>query len=214
MAHANAKLNLYGRRLVVSRVEEGWTYAQVATASGVSRSTVEKWWKRYREEGDAGLEERSSRAKRLQHALSEHIIEAICRLRRELGAGPHRIAWELGMQASTVYGVLKRAGLSVLARLDRRTRAIVRYERERPGELVHFDIKKLGKVPDGGGKRFDAAGRRQAQAGARADTTTSTSPSTTTVVMRMPKRSLTKQVRPPRAFSPGRSSPSGKLASR
>lgn len=156
MAHANAKLNLYGRRLIVSRIEEGWTYAQVAEASGVSRSTVAKWWKRYREEGDAGLQERSSKAKRIGHALSEHIVEAICRLRRELGAGPHRIAWELGMQASTVYGVLKRAGLSVLRRLDRSTRAIVRYERERPGELVHFDIKKLGKVPDGGGKRFDA----------------------------------------------------------
>lgn len=156
MAHANAKLNLYGRRLVVSRVEEGWTHAQVAAASGVSRSTVAKWWKRYREEGDAGLQERSSTAKRLPHALSEHIVETICRLRRELGAGPHRIAWELGMHASTVYGVLKRAGISVLARLDRSTRAIVRYERERPGELVHFDIKKLGRVPDGGGKRFDA----------------------------------------------------------
>lgn len=156
MAHANAKLNLFGRRLVVSRVEEGWTYAQVAAASGVSRSTVAKWWKRYREEGDAGLQDRPSTAKRLRHALSEHIIEAICRLRRELGVGPHRIAWELGMQASTVYGVLKRAGLSVLSRLDRSTRAVVRYERERPGELVHFDVKKLGKVPDGGGKRFDA----------------------------------------------------------
>lgn len=159
MAHANAKLNLYGRQLLVRRLQQGWTQAQVAEAGGVSRSTVAKWWKRYREEGDAGLKERTSRAKHLPHALSEHIVEAICRLRRELGAGPHRIAWELGMQASTVYGVLKRAGLAVLARLDRSTRAIVRYERERPGELVHFDIKKFGKVPDGGGKRFDEGWR-------------------------------------------------------
>ena len=60
------------------------------------------------------------------------------------------------MHASTVYGVLKRAGLSVLARLDRTTRLVVRYERERPGELIHFDVKKFGKVPDGDGKRFDA----------------------------------------------------------
>jgi len=155
VSHANAKLNLYGRRLIVERVEGGMTQAQVAEAAGVSRSTVAKWWKRYREEGDAGLQDRSSRAKHLPHALQEHIVEAICRLRRELGAGPHRIAWEMGMHASTVYGVLKRNGLSVLARLDRTTRAIVRYERERPGELVHLDIKKFGRVPDGGGKRFD-----------------------------------------------------------
>ena len=79
----------------------------------------------------------------------------ICTLRRELGAGPHRIAYELGMAASTVYGVLKRHGLSVLARLDRTTRAIIRYERERPGELVHLDVKKFGRIPEGGGKRFD-----------------------------------------------------------
>lgn len=155
MAHANGKLTVYGRRLVVERVQQGWTQAQVADAAGVSRSTVAKWWKRFREEGDAGLRDRSSRAWRLPHSLGEPVVEAICRLRQELGAGPHRIAWELGMHASTVYGVLKRAGLSVLARLDRTTRTVVRYERERPGELVHFDVKKFGKVPDGGGKRFD-----------------------------------------------------------
>lgn len=155
MAHANAKLNLYGRRLVVERLEQGWTQAQVAAASGVSRSTVAKYARRYREDGDAGLSDRSSRARRLKHALGEQIVEAIVRLRRELGAGPDRIAYELGMAASTVYGVLKRAGLSVLARLDRSTREVIRYERERPGELVHLDVKKLGRIPAGGGKRFD-----------------------------------------------------------
>jgi transposase InsO family protein len=91
----------------------------------------------------------------MPHALAEHVVEAICRLRRELGAGPHRIAWELGMHASTVYGVLRRAGLSVLARLDRTTRSVIRYERDRPGELIHLDIKKLGRIPEGGGKRID-----------------------------------------------------------
>lgn len=155
MTHANAKLNLYGKRLIIERLEGGMTQAQVAEAGGVSRSTVAKWWRRYREEGDAGLRDRTSEAKHLRHALAEHIVEAICRLRGELGAGPHRIAWEMGMHASTVYGVLKRNGLSVLARLDRTTRTIVRYERVRPGELIHLDIKKFGKVPDGGGKRFD-----------------------------------------------------------
>ena len=157
MAHANAKLTFAGRLLIIQRLAAGWTQAQVAEAQGVSRSTVAKWWKRHGQEGDEGLRDRSSRPRRTPHALAEHIVEAICRLRRELGAGPHRIAWELSMQASTVYGVLKRAGLSVLAHLDRTTRSVIRYERGRPGELIHLDIKKLGRVPDGGGKRVDPA---------------------------------------------------------
>lgn len=154
MAHANAKLTLYGRRLIIERLEQGWTQAEVAAAMGVSRSTVAKYAKRFREEGDEGLRDRSSRATRLRHALGEDVVEAIVRLRRELGCGPKRIAYELGMASSTVYGVLKRAGLSVLARLDRSTREVIRYERERPGELVHLDVKKLGRIPEGGGRRF------------------------------------------------------------
>ena len=154
MTHRNARLSLYSRHLIIQRLQQGYTQAAVAAAAGVSRSTVAKWWRRHRDEGIGGLQDRSSRARICQHALPEHVIEAIVRLRRELGCGPHRIAWELGLAASTVYGVLRRAGLSVLARLDRTTRAVQRYERERPGELVHFDVKKLGKIPDGGGKRF------------------------------------------------------------
>jgi transposase InsO family protein len=123
---------------------------------GVSRATVAKWWKRYLEEGIEGLKDRSSRAKTFPHALSETVVEAICSLRRREGYGPHRIAYELQMAASTVYAVLKRVGLNVLARLDRTTRTVIRYESSRPGELLHLDIKKLGRVPDGGGKRFDA----------------------------------------------------------
>jgi len=174
MAHANAKLTLYGRRLIIERLEQGWTQAEVAAAMGVSRSTVAKYAKRFREEGDEGLRDRSSRATRLRHALGEDVVEAIVRLRRELGCGPKRIAYELGMASSTVYGVLKRAGLSVLARLDRSTREVIRYERERPGELVHLDVKKLGRIPEGGGRRFDegfhetgGAGRKRPGAGKR-----------------------------------------------
>ncbi len=157
MAHANAKLTFAGRKLIIERRQAGWTQAQIAAGQGVSRSTVAKWWKRYKEEGDAGLQDRSSRPKRSPHALGEQVVEAICRLRRELGCGPHRIAWELEMHASTVYGVLRRAGLSVLASLDRTTRSVIRYERGRPGELIHLDIKKLARIPDGGGKRIDPA---------------------------------------------------------
>jgi transposase InsO family protein len=155
LSHRNAKLTEYGRMLLISRLEEGWTQAEVAEAQGVSRSTVAKWWKRYREEGVGGLRERSSRARRLPHALGETVVEAICQLRRELGAGPHRIAHEIKLAPSTVYGVLRRAGLSVLSRLDRTTRAVIRYERDHPGALVHLDVKRLGRIPEGGGKRFD-----------------------------------------------------------
>lgn len=156
MVHRNARLTEHGRLLIVRRIEEGWTQAQVAEAQGVSRSTVAKWCKRYREEGIAGLRDRTSRAHRLPHALGETVIEAICSLRRELGAGPHRLAYELKMARSTVYGVLRRAGLSVLARLDRTTRSVIRYEHGHPGALIHLDVKRLGRIPEGGGKRFDA----------------------------------------------------------
>jgi transposase InsO family protein len=165
VTHRNAKLTVFSRHFILQRLQQGFTQAEVAASSGVSRSTVAKWARRYREEGIAGLQDRPSRAKQCRHALPEHIVEAIVRLRRELGCGPHRIAWELGLAASTVYGVLRRAGLSVLARLDRTTRAVQRYERERPGELVHFDIKKLGKIPDGGGKRFFDPGWAETGAG-------------------------------------------------
>lgn len=153
MAHANAKLTFAGRKLIVERLAAGWTQAQVAAGQGVSRSTVAKWHKRYLLEGDAGLKDRLSTARHFPHALGEPVVEAICRLRRELGVGPHRIAYELGLQRSTVYAVLKRFGLQVLKRLDRSTRSVIRYERGRPGELIHLDIKKLGRIPEGGGKR-------------------------------------------------------------
>jgi transposase InsO family protein len=155
MSHPNAKLTEAGRLLLVGRLEAGYTQAEVAEMQGVSRSTVAKWAKRYREEGVAGLRDRTSRARRLPHALGATVVEAICSLRRELGAGPHRLAYELGIARSTVYGVLRRAGLAVLARLDRTTRSVIRYERDHPGALVHLDVKRLGRIPEGGGKRFD-----------------------------------------------------------
>ncbi len=155
MSHRNAKLTAVGRIGIVSQIEAGYSQAEVARRMCLSRATVNKWWRRYREEGLAGLKDRSSRPKRVAHALGEDVIETICTLRRELGAGPHRLAYELNMARSTVYGVLRRSGLSVLSRMERTTRTVIRYERARPGELVHLDVKKLGRIPDGGGKRFD-----------------------------------------------------------
>ncbi len=140
MSHADAKLTEAGRLLIIQRLEEGWTHAEVAEAQGISRSTVARWAKRYREEGLEGLNELKSRAGRLPHALGEEVIEAALRLRREPGAGPHRIAYEPGMAASTVYGILRRKGVSVLAHLDCTTRSVIRYERGQPGELVHVAI--------------------------------------------------------------------------
>ena len=155
MVHANAHLTIQGRLRLIQRLESGMTQAQAAEAQGISRATVCKWVKRYREEGVDGLHDRSSRARRTPHTLSKRKVRTICRLRRRDGFGPHRIAYQLGMTQSTVYGVLRRNGLSRLAWMDRTTREVIRYERERPGELLHLDVKKLRRIPAGGGRRKD-----------------------------------------------------------
>lgn len=159
MSHPNAKLTPAGRLTIIQLLEQGFSQAEVARRLCLSRPTVSKWWRRFKAEGLAGLQDRSSRARRHPHALGDDVIVAICELRRELGVGPHRLAYELGMARSTVYGVLRRRGLSVLRAMDQATRAVIRYERGRPGELVHLDVKKLGRIPDGGGKRFDPGWR-------------------------------------------------------
>lgn len=155
MIHPNSPLTPEGRRRLVELVLGGYTQAEVARRFNVSRATVGKWVRRFRDEGPTGLVDRSSTALRRPHSLRPEVTEEVCRLRRAWGCGPHRIAAGLGLQPSTVYGVLRRAGLSNLRYLDRATREVIRYERSRPGELVHLDVKKLGRIPDGGGKRFD-----------------------------------------------------------
>ncbi len=155
MAHPNARLNVRGRQLIIERLSAGWTQAQAADAMGVCRATVARWSKRYRDEGASGLEDRSSRPRRSPQALPETVTGFVCWFRRITGLGPHQIAGWLGMAPSTVYAVLRRAGLSSLARLDRTTREVIRYEKERPGELLHLDVKKLRRIPDGGGRRKD-----------------------------------------------------------
>jgi transposase InsO family protein len=141
--------------LICERVLElGWTVAETAKAAGVSRATAHKWVRRYREEGLLGLEDRSSRARRCPHALPARQVQRILRARRRLKQGPHQLAPVVGSPRSTIYGVLRRHQMSRLSHCDRPTGTPIRYERERPGELVHIDVKKLGRIPPGGGWRM------------------------------------------------------------
>jgi transposase InsO family protein len=161
MLHRTAKLTPFGRRLLVDRVlVEGWPAATAAEMLGVSRATAYKWLRRYRTEGQAGLEDRSARPHRRPRALPEREVRRILVVRRRLRVGPHRLGPLLGHSRSTVYGVLRRHGVSRLAHADRLTGAPVRYVRERPGELVHVDVKRLGRVPAGGGHRILGDGAR------------------------------------------------------
>ena len=152
--HRNARLTLWGRRELVDRVAGGRPVAQVAEEMNVSRATGYKWWRRFLAEGYAGLEDRSSRPFRSPARTPRWLARRIVRLRQQKKWGPLRIAWQLGLAASTVHRVLVRAGCSRLSWMDRPTgRVIRRYERSRPGELVHIDVKKLGRLPEGGGWR-------------------------------------------------------------
>jgi transposase InsO family protein len=154
VGHRKAKLTPFGRLLLVERVVmQGWGAAPAAEAAGVSRATCYKWVRRFREEGLAGLEDRSSAPRRCPHALPPPKVKLILAARRRTGNGPHRLGPLLGHPRSTVYGVLRRHGCSRLANADRSTRILIRYERERPGELLHVDVKKLGRIPPGGGHR-------------------------------------------------------------
>jgi len=153
VGHAKAKLTVLGRLLLVQRIEEGWSPATAAEAQGVSRATAYKWLGRWRSEGLAGLEDRSSRPHRSPARTAAEVEAAVVELRLASRKGPHRLAWELGMPPSTVHAVLRRAGLSRLDRLDGPTAVPVRFVRDRPGELVHVDVKKLNRLPPGGGWR-------------------------------------------------------------
>ncbi|WP_306311187.1 IS481 family transposase [Streptomyces hydrogenans] len=154
MPHRNARLTVFGRRLLVERIRSGRPVAHVAAEMGISRATAHKWIRRWRAEGDAGLHDRSSRPRTTPHRTAAAVEEQVCELRRTRKLGPARIGPILGLPASTVHRILTRHRLNRLAWLDRPTGTVIRrYERDRPGELVHVDVKKLGRIPDGGGHR-------------------------------------------------------------
>jgi transposase InsO family protein len=153
--HRNARLTPAGRLLLCQRIEAGWPVAHAAESMGISRDRAHVWWRRYQVEGVVGLEDRSSRPRRCPTRTKASRERRIVQLRRTRGLGPARIAGIVGLPASTVHAVLVRHGLNRLDRLDRPTRApIRRMEMSRPGELVHVDIKKLGRIPRGGGWRI------------------------------------------------------------
>lgn len=152
--HGNARLTPRGRLTMVLRIEAGRPVAHVAAEMGISRPTAYKWWRRWRSEGAEGLVDRSSRPRSCPHQTPAAIEAAIIELRVRRKHGPARIGGQLGVAASTVHRVLARRGLNRLAWMDRPTgRVIRRIHTDRPGELVHIDVKKLGRIPDGGGWR-------------------------------------------------------------
>jgi transposase InsO family protein len=156
MAHANAALTPRHRlRLARLIVDDGWPPARAAEFFNVTWRTADKWARRYRDEGVAGMNDRSS-ARHTQHAKTpEPLKRKIVHLRWKQRLGPVPIGAKLGVPASTVHAVLVRCRLNRLTYIDRVTgEPARRYERERPGELIHVDVTKFGNVPDGGGWRY------------------------------------------------------------
>ncbi len=142
--HANARLSVKGRELLVDRIlVEGWSLAHAAEAAGVSGRTAAKWVARFKVEGRGGLLDRSSAPKRCPSRTSEERVQVIVALRRLRMTGAE-IAECLDMALATVSGILTRTGMGKLGRLG--MEPAVRYERSAPGELIHVDIKKLGRI--------------------------------------------------------------------
>jgi transposase InsO family protein len=157
--HANAALSLKGRRELCRRVIEGKrTLSEAAEAAEVSVRCARKWVTRYRADGELGLLDRSSAPQSIPHRTSEQRVQAIAALRRLRFTGPE-IAECLGMALSTVSGILTRIGMGKLGRLG--LKPARRYERARPGELIHIDVKKLGRIHDGPGHRITGPALRR-----------------------------------------------------
>jgi transposase InsO family protein len=157
--HGNAALSLNKRRQLVHRVvEEEWSLTKAAEAAEVSEPTARKWVRRFLEEGEPGLLDRPSAAHRIHNRTPEDRIQVICALRRLRMTGSE-IAEILGMAETTVSGILRRCGLGRLGRLG--MEPAQRYERQRPGELVHIDVKKLGRIAGVAGHRIVGRARRR-----------------------------------------------------
>lgn len=174
MSHRNARLNFHGRLLLVQRIRvQGWAVAHAAKAQGVSRQCAHRWVKRFDEHGEVGLHERSSRPRHCPRQSAPEVEDRVLKCRHDEHRGQDWIGPELGVAPRTVSRILRRNHVPYLAECDPLTGEViraskttaVRYERERPGELVHMDVKKIGKIPEGGGWR--AHGRQMGSTGAK-----------------------------------------------
>ncbi|MEZ5209664.1 IS481 family transposase [Gordonia sp. (in: high G+C Gram-positive bacteria)] len=163
MSHRNARTTYQGRLLIIERHRAGWPQAHIAKGMGISRRCVAKWINRFATEGESGLTDRSSRPHTSPRRTSAQVEVAIVELRTRERRGRDWVAAELNAAPRTVSRVLARHRVPRLCELDSITgellraskKTTVRYERERPGELVHMDVKKLGRIPDGGGWRAE-----------------------------------------------------------
>ena len=166
MSHGSARLTVHGRRLIVQRHQAGWPKAHIAAAMGVSRKCVKTWIERYDLEGEAGLVTRSSRPHTMPTKTSAQVEEKVLAARAEHREGPDVLGPRVGVPARTVSRILRRHGVPYLRQCDPITGEVIRsskhtalrYERERPGELVHMDVKKIGRIPAGGGWRVHGRG--------------------------------------------------------
>jgi transposase InsO family protein len=165
VSHANARTTFHGRKLIVARYRAGWRQAQIAAAMGISRTCVSRWIGRYRAQGEAGLADRSSRPHRMPTRAPAAVERRVLAARREYRQGQDRLGPDVGVAPRTVCRILRRHRAPYLRQCDPMTGEVIRsskatatrYERDRPGELVHMDVKKLARIPDGGGWR--AVGR-------------------------------------------------------
>jgi len=173
VSHANAHLTVHGRRLIVSRRAAGWAQAHIASAMGCSRKTVRYWLARFDAEGDAGLYDRSTRPHRSPTRVADEVEAEAVRVRVAERLSRDELAERIGVSPRTASRIIARNGLPPLSALDPMTGEVIRsskqtatrYQRERPGELVHMDVKKLGRIPDGGG--WKAHGREMGSTAAR-----------------------------------------------
>lgn len=173
MSHRNAKLTPAGRQILVTRILSGRPAAHVAKEMGVSRQCAHRWINRYRQHGTSGLYDRSSKPNTSPASTPDQTRQFVLKTRETERLGRDEIARRAGISPATVSRIIARAGLPALHELDPVTgiriratrRTQLRYEREAPGDLIHIDVKKLGRIPDGGGWRVQGPGALNHQRG-------------------------------------------------
>lgn len=218
MGHRNARLTVHGRRLLVWRVrDQGMPVAHVAKAMGISRQCAHRWVARFDTEGDAGLEDRSSRPHRSPTRTSPEIEQAVVAARVRYRRGPDWLGPELGIPARTVTRILRRHGVARLAECDPLTGLVIRaakttalrYERDRPGELIHVDVRSAASPPvAAGGLGGARSGKQPPKRSGASATTTCTQRSTTTAASPTPRSTPMKGATPVGGSWPGPLSPS------